>query len=286
MGTTSTLTSHVKSIYRPAPKQAQRGQALVEFFVAAIAIIPLFLLIPLIGKYQDISHATTMAGRYAAFDATNRNDVQGGWKPPAQLADEVRRRFFSNTDAAIKTNDTAGNFKANQNLLWVDQQNHPLIANFGKDINLSFGNEKTSAHTSKDFSSASDGAPFITTIDFPSRLQVVPHGIYRANVSVTIANIEPLSGPLNTYKEFEKINLVMNRGTSLVIDPWSASSIAQAEQRFSGHNLLFPAGSLKYIASLVDLNVQAVDLLGGIQGPQLGQLDFWRDVVPEDRLKQ
>ena len=286
MGTTSTLTSHVKSIYRPAPKQAQRGQALVEFFVAAIAIIPLFLLIPLIGKYQDISHATTMAGRYAAFDATNRNDVQGGWKPPAQLADEVRRRFFSNTDAAIKTNDTAGNFKANQNLLWVDQQNHSLIANFGKDINLSFGNEKTSAHTSKDFSSASDGAPFITTIDFPSRLQVVPHGIYRANVSVTIANIEPLSGPLNTYKEFEKINLVMNRGTSLVIDPWSASSIAQAEQRFSGHNLLFPAGSLKYIASLVNLNVQAVDLLGGIQGPQLGQLDFWRDVVPEDRLKQ
>ena len=286
MGTTSTLTSHVKSIYRPAPKQAQRGQALVEFCVAAIAIIPLFLLIPLIGKYQDISHATTMAGRYAAFDATNRNDVQGGWKPPAQLADEVRRRFFSNTDAAIKTNDTAGNFKANQNLLWVDQQNHPLIANFGKDINLSFGNEKTSAHTSKDFSSASDGAPFITTIDFPSRLQVVPHGIYRANVSVTIANIEPLSGPLNTYKEFEKINLVMNRGTSLVIDPWSASSIAQAEQRFSGHNLLFPAGSLKYIASLVDLNVQAVDLLGGIQGPQLGQLDFWRDVDPEDRLKQ
>ena len=206
MGTTSTLTSRFKSICRPVPKQAQRVQALVEFFVAAIAIIPLFLLLPLIGKYQDISHATTMAGRYAAFDATNRNDVQGGWKPPAQLADEVRRRFFSNTDAVIKTNDTAGNFKANQNLLWVDQQNHPLIANFGKDINLSFGNENTSAHTSKDFSFASDGAPFNTTIDFPSRLQVVPHGIYRANVSVTIANIEPLSGPLNTYKEFEKIN--------------------------------------------------------------------------------
>lgn len=286
MHTSFISSSRFKSTYRSAPKQAQHGQALIEFFVAAIAIIPLFLLIPLIGKYQDISHATTMAGRYAAFDATNRNDVQGGWKPPAQLADEVRRRFFSNTDAAIKTNDTAGNFKANQNLLWVDQQNHPLIANFGKDISLSFGNESTSTHTSKDFSSASDGVLFNATIDFPSRLQVVPHGIYRANVSVKIANIEPLSGPLNTYKEFEKINLVMNRGTSLVIDPWSASSVAQAEQRFSGNNLLFPAGSLKKIANLLNRNVQAVDLLGGIQGPQLGQLEFWRDVVPEDRLKQ
>jgi len=286
MHTSFISPSRFKSTYRSAPKQAQHGQALIEFFVAAIAIIPLFLLIPLIGKYQDISHATTMAGRYAAFDATNRNDVQGGWKPPAQLADEVRRRFFSNTDAAIKTNDTAGNFKANQNLLWVDQQNHPLIANFGKDISLSFGNESTSTHTSKDFSSASDGVLFNATIDFPSRLQVVPHGIYRANVSVKIANIEPLSGPLNTYKEFEKINLVMNRGTSLVIDPWSASSVAQAEQRFSGNNLLFPAGSLKKIANLLNRNVQAVDLLGGIQGPQLGQLEFWRDVVPEDRLKQ
>jgi hypothetical protein len=96
----------------------QHGQALTEFLVVALAVIPLFLLIPVIAKYQDINNATQMASRYVAFDAMTRNDtVSSGWKPVDQLAAEVRRRFFSNPDAPIKTDDVAGNFKANQNLL-------------------------------------------------------------------------------------------------------------------------------------------------------------------------
>jgi hypothetical protein len=280
------------SIYRNAFSSCgrrmknQHGQALTEFLVAALAIIPLFLLIPLIGKYQDISNATMMAGRYAAFDATTHNAEQGGWKPSDQLADELRRRFFSNSDAPIKTKDTAGDFKANQNLLWVDPQGHALIANFGNDIKLGFGTENQGSHGSADFSSASDGKPFNQVIDYPAQLKVVPHGIYRANVSVTIANIAAISGSLKTYQEFENINLIMTRGTSLVIDPWSANSVAQTEQRFSSDPRLFPSGPLTNIAGLVDANVRIVDVLGGLQGPKLGQLDFWRDIVPEDRLKQ
>ena len=62
------------------------GQALTEFLVVSLVLIPLFLLIPMIGKYQDISHATQLASRYAAFDAVLRNDSENAWKTPALLA--------------------------------------------------------------------------------------------------------------------------------------------------------------------------------------------------------
>lgn len=77
----------------------QAGQALVEFLAMAAPLLGLFLLMPMIGKYQDIAHATQMASRYAAFDATVHNDAAGSSKPPAQLAAEVRRRYFSRPDA-------------------------------------------------------------------------------------------------------------------------------------------------------------------------------------------
>ena len=108
---------------QPASRPAA-GQALTEFLVVALALIPLFLLVPMIAKYQDISHFTQLASRYAAFDAMTRNDSVSTWKPEAQLADEVRRRFFSNSDAPIKTGDVVGNFDANRNLFW----SNPLAA--------------------------------------------------------------------------------------------------------------------------------------------------------------
>ena len=89
-----------------------RSQAPTEFIVIAPALVPLFLLIPLIGKYQSISHATAMASRYVAFDAMANNAGMGGYQPRAQLEQKVHCRFFSNSNAPIKTNDEAGDSKA------------------------------------------------------------------------------------------------------------------------------------------------------------------------------
>ncbi len=77
---------------------AQGGQALTEFLVVALVIVPLFLLIPLIAKYQDISNSTQLASRYVAFEATQFNDKVNAFKSETVLADEVRRRFYSNLE--------------------------------------------------------------------------------------------------------------------------------------------------------------------------------------------
>lgn len=255
------------------------GQALTEFLVVALALIPLFLLMPMIGKYQDIAHATQMASRYAAFQAFNRNgDTTAGWTPESELADDLRRRFFSNTDAPIKTKDVAGNFLANQNLLWLDPTGEPLISDFANNVKLSFGTGNGATHANG-FKSASDGTPFL----LKSPLKLESRGIYRTNVTVSLAN---LPEGLRFYEPFDMLDLSIQRSTSVVINPWSATGPVDVENKIGNAPTIFPAGSLSSVSAGVDAVVSIVDAPGGISGPRLGQLDFWRDVVPQDRLRK
>lgn len=269
-----------------------RGQALVEFVVICLVMVPLLLLVPVIAKYQDISHATQMASRYVAFEAMTRNDGMGSFKPVNQLAGETRRRFFSNPDAPIKTNDTAGNFLSNRNLFWLDPVGNSLISDFDADVSLGFGPANSPDHTGA-FSSASDGAPFSKpSIDVAGTLGLQSRGIYTANVTVALGNIPSATGGLTkTFDEFRNINLRIVRHTSVAIDPWTAGSPKVVESRIAKPTLV-PGNLLSSLKPLTDVAVTLVespkclpDCFGSSLGPRLGELDIWRDVVPEDRLR-
>lgn len=250
------------------------GQALTEFLVLAFALIPLFLLIPVIAKYQDIAHATQMASRYAAFDATVHNHG-GNWKPEAQLASEIRRRFFSNSEAWIKTNDTAGNFHAHRNMFWHGPQGDALIPDIDNDVTLSFGRSEQPRHADA-FVPTSDRGNYAQVAD---RIGLQTPGIYRANVSVRIAN---LPQGLTSYEPLDRIDLSMTRTSSVLIDPWTATDPDQTDERVYRITEL---NRLRSLAAEADAEVTPVELVGGIRGPRLGQLDFWHDLVPEDRLR-
>jgi len=256
----------------------EQGQALAEFLVIALALIPLFLLVPMIAKYQDVAHFTQLASRYAAFDATVRNDSTGTWKPEAELAAEVRRRFFSNSDAPIKTGDVAGNFNAHRNLFWSDPVGNHLIGDLDNDITVTYGTAYAATHADG-FQAASDIKPFIP---LAAELQLSTRGIYRSNVSVALAD---LPDDLAFYEPFNSIGLSMTRSTSLLLDPWTARDPQQVEARILASPLVFPAGKLTEVADMANALVSIVEYPAGLTGPKLGQLDFWRDVVPEDRLK-
>lgn len=268
------------TIRRGRGKFEKQGQALIEFLGLSVILIPLFLLISMLAKYQYISHVTQMASRYVAFDATTRNDVQGsaGWKPEDQLADEVRRRFFSNSDAPIKTDDVAGNFDANRNLFWRDPYGHPLIKNFS-DVTVSYGPGGSSGTASpthaSGFTSSKDGTPFLLT----SALRLASKGTYGANVGVSLAN---LPSGLHLIEPFDKLNLSVQRHTSLLFEPWGANSPSQAESRFG--RLAPLNAALSAIEPIVAGAVNVVDMTR-VTAPKFGNLEAWRDVVPADRLE-
>ncbi|GAB3427969.1 hypothetical protein NX773_00630 [Massilia solisilvae] len=269
------------------PKAVARcnGQALTEFLVVALALVPLFLLMPLIAKYQDIAHQTQMASRYVAFDAAVRNEWQNSWKDPAQLAAEVRRRFFSNPDAPIKTNDTAGNFDAHRNLFWRGPTNEPLIADFDADVAISFG-DSASPSQANGFTASTDGDPFNKTAGtgvetkIAEQLSLKAAGIFTGNVSVKLAKTPAF---LKSYQPFDTIDLSITRHTSVVVNGWDADTPAKVVSRIDS-KLLVPGTQLRKIASIADGFITPFEA-GKVQPPQLGQLSFWQDVVPSDRLK-
>lgn len=254
--------------------RGQRGQALTEFLVVALALVPLFLLMPVIAKYQDIAHSTQMAARYAAFAAIARNETAGGFTPEDQLAGDLRRRFFSDTQAPIKTHDVAGDFDAHRNRFWRRPDGTSLIPSFDA-VSLSFGGGRGPAHA-QGVAGASDGNAF----PLHGRFSLPARGIYTANVTVRLAD---LPEGLRAYEPFDRIGLVMTRSTSLAIDPWTGRGPAQVQAALEDP-VLFPGSLLRGISTLVDPVVEVIELPGNIDAPKLGRLDFWQDVVPPDRL--
>jgi hypothetical protein len=274
----------------PSGRARQRGQALSEFVVIALALVPLFLLMPMIGKYQDLAHATEMASRYVAFDAmaNNANSVDG-YKQPAQLAAEVRRRFFSNTDAPIKTGDEAGDFNANRNLMWSDPQGNPLIGKF-TDVSVSFGSGH-GANNQDGVSEVSDDKPFNPLPLYkPAKIMDLQTGMYTANVHVKLVNVQELLGNYaKSYEELGKLNLTITRSTSVLVNSWTAGNAGTINSRIAKIEL-FPGLGLKPAQLLVNPAVSMMEFpacfaAGGCfdKGPKLGDLDYFDDVVPADR---
>lgn len=254
------------------------GQALTEFLVIAVALVPLFLLLPMIGKYQDLAHATQMASRYAAFDATSFGGVNGynPWKPPSQLASELQRRFYGNAGAPIKTGDVAGNFDAHRNVFWRDPYGRPLIQDFN-DVTVSFGNN--SGTQVGGFSASQDGRPF-DQVPFANAdtIGLAAAGVYTANVAVALAN---LPQGIRSVAPFDSLDLSISRHTSLLFDPWSSPTTVKTEQRVG---TLAPLnGALGALSPVLDVAIRILDM-DEVSTPKFGDLREWRDVVPTDRL--
>lgn len=270
----------------PPLHRTAHGQAMTEFLALALVLLPFLLLLPLIAKYQDIAHATEMAGRYVAFDATVRNEAMGGWKPNDQLAGEVQRRFFSNPAAAIKTNDVPGDFKADQNLFWRDPLDNALIRSFNDDIAVSYG-ESRSTDRSAGYRSASDGTPFLGSKTF---LNLDSPGVFRGNVSVSVANLpESLVGPTRSYDGLKNINLVIRRHTALVPDAWTAANADAITDRLGATRALpiNPGSALEPLYEVVNVAAMFMEFpssCGTDCGPKLGKLDYWKEAVPADRV--
>ncbi len=281
---------------RPSTLDSQGGQAVTEFVVVGLVLVPLLLLIPMIAKYQDMVHATQLASRYIAFETMTRNDGMGDgtFKSVDELTDEANRRFFGNADAPIKTGDAAGDFKAHQNMFWRDHKGNALIKSFGSDVKVTFGHARSGSHHGA-YSVASDTKPFDSKpVNLRKKMDLKGSGIYTANVSLKVANLESESGGITkVFDEFKNINLVITRSTSLVPDTWTASGPEQVESRIDNEEM-YPARVLKPLRDplgVAAMLIESPKCLGGGScnpgkvGPQVGHLDFWRDIVPEDRLK-
>jgi hypothetical protein len=244
--------------------EKSQGQALIEFLIVALALIPLLVLIPLIGKYQDIAHFTQIAARYASFDTLVRNSGMSSEKSDSDVEGEVRQRFFSQSNVLIKTAEVKMDAADNPNKAWTTIGQEKLISSFS-DIRVkrSVMNEGTQP------------LPFI--FSFGSG------GIQNAQVSVKLANLPAGS---EFYSPFQAIDLTISRKSSVLVNGWAGKSPEDVSSRFNQREWVvaknLPNELLKTLNFL--FNLPSGVELGG-PPPRVGQVDFWLDRVPASQLR-
>ncbi len=245
------------------PAHRTRGQSTVEFLVLALALLPLFLIVPLLGKHLDIAQTAAIASRYVAFEGmVHHGSSLQPWKSDAQLAEEVRRRFFGTSAAPVKTGDVAGDFSAHRNPLWTDHRGAPLLPSFTANLGTAGGRQMLTQPTAAVFASS---------------MGLDTNNLHTGSVRVSLADVTALA-------PFDALGLSIERHTTVLVDPWSASGPAAVRsalrrERWSLESA-FPFGALEVVTSplkLIEFVLEGSDL------PDIGRVD--PDVVPADRIR-
>ena len=221
---------------------------MTEFCVLMAALTPMFLLIPMLGRYLDLIHAAEIASRYVAFESIAHDPLNGRLRDD-EIAADVARRFFSRLDAPIRTGEGPSDAPSEQNGLWVDHRVAPILPNLRNNIGVT-----TRAATRDPFPSAR--AWWNHGFDLRSR------NLITGAVTVQPAVFAPLS-----------------RRTALLVDDWSALGTRDVQLRVENAGVaIYPSGELDSLLTVVG---QLPRLL--TDEPLSPGLPDW-EVVPCDRL--
>lgn len=197
-----------RSVTAPSP----RGQAIVEFLVAALVLIPLFLLVPVIGKYLDIKQATIAASRKLAFECTVRYQDCNSLNGSSSFADEIRLRFYGGDTAPVLTNDRPTQDAVGQdgNPLWVDRQGRPLLENYSDvGVRTDPGNFQVDGNL---ITSLLNVGPGLFGLD-------IQRGLFDARVQVGVAS---KNGGTSFVDQLDSLAVSMQFHTAILTNAWNA----------------------------------------------------------------
>ena len=204
---------------KPGATHLQRGQSLVEFLVAMVFMIPLFLGVYYVSKYADLQQTTVQASRYAAFQRAMQPDEAR--LPTAEIEDKLRARFFTRGDAfgngeRLASSDSANNLPSSQGqvVFWRDLAGNPLLQSFGQ-VTLDFESEALT--------------PWAAVANDQGSMLYSQHNrpIQRANVEVSL--MDHLAGGQEPLK--------IGASTATMGDAWSAEGSTGVRSGLSGHAL-------------------------------------------------
>lgn len=204
----------------------QRGQALLETAIGALALVPLVLLIIWLGKVQSLRQAVISASRMVAFECTVRPDECADPSAHAGLADEIRRRAFSRVDTAVRSLDRPADpaLLQQRNPLWVDRANRPLLERFS-DVGVRVDRERFDAGLSLAQSRATglvaDASTWLADKAGPGRFGLaISDGLVDAKVQ---ANMSASARHGSFASQLDSIPLRIKAHTAILTDAWNAS---------------------------------------------------------------
>ncbi len=277
-----------------AERRAQRGQALVEALVAAIAIVPLALLAILLGKLQSMQQATIGASRTLAFECTVRPADCSDASARLALAEEARRRHFGRIDREILSGDVLNDAAPDdeRNALWTDRRGRALLERYA-DVSIAVAPSRFDAGVSTAAGRAGgDAAILLDRLAGPSRFGLsIDGGLAASEVQVRVS---PGSVGNEGFARLDSLPLLMRARTALVTDAWNASgpygsaahtvqSRVEAGQRVDAvHEAAFRAGYQLTRWSMQLMDVAGLEPRASSFRPHESDVDR----VPADRIGQ
>lgn len=268
---------------------------MTEFLVACLVLIPLFLAIPLLGKYMDIRHSAIQGSRYLAWERTV-------WTPERKdnmtLQSELRQRLFTTPGTALRVQDGKA-LPDHFNPLWKDIGGRPMLANYNDvEGRTETGHGETTPgliYNSVVQTLVDTFGEVMSTLETiggvrPAQFEINVKGMYSGQIGVAVAE---QGRPMSTHSGWDITPLhvpalAMKLQPDVIItDAWAVSGPG------TGHHCTEGAATteLCQVAPLVLGNVlsgwfnKVVNTVG-MAVPEFKGLDFGHiepDVAPKDR---
>ena len=257
-------------------RSAQYGQSLVEMAVLCALLVPMFLLVPLLGKYIHIRQATQQAARAAVWEATVASDY--AIPDPARVGALMIDRHFADADAPIRTTASTGNAQDRVgNALLNTHADRPLVRR-GDVRTQAYENNDDPAIVNK-VSGILSGLPG----DFPPNKK----GLVTSHLEVTVQDIRNTRGGASTLLEpFDSLGLVMQGSNTLLADPWNAAGATGSHPRsvISQVRTLTAGSLLKPASDALDAIPGWIPIIGELSNLDFGYIE--PNVVPPDKLQR
>lgn len=199
-------------------RRACSGQAMTEFVITAtLFLIPVFLIIPLLGKYADMKAAVIQAARYNAWERTvwyaSTSSSSGNWpgndKSDATIRTEMTTRFFVND-------------------LWYDRGGAAMA---GPSTNAITNTDPPGTLTSV-FNFIFQALSYITSPMGTFELEL--KGLYAGTATLTTANINPIgvvTGDTGALQDWQSLNLGIGDTNVILANGWGANGTDHVKEQ-------------------------------------------------------
>lgn len=265
----------------------QNGQAMTEFVIGTLLfLLPLFLIIPMLGKYADIKATAAQSARYVAWERTvwyGGSSASVSWpgnsKSEAQIANEARQRIIA-FGQGLSSNDGSNGGYANPGarLLWHNRDATPLLKNYN-DAGVGTVSNQNSPDTA-----TGTVLQAITAVTSITGFNLETKGLYTGSASIKVVTL-PIGLSLDGTgaDRFDPGPLTFTDKNVILANGWSANGSAHVRSQTAG---VAPLGLLG------DPTLQPVIQAAGCLllvafTPEFCLLEIGKiepDVVPPDRL--
>jgi len=254
---------------------AQHGNAMVEFFILTLVMVPLLVSLPLLGKISDANQALVQASRYGAFETTVA-------KPnTAAISQAIKQRFYAAPEQAI-TSDArvdAGSIN-NYWQMTASSGDSDHLLKPSSPLKVSSRHQPITDNTVASLSSAIISAGnVLTSISHDTQWDLEKKGLYTISLEAAMTKPHMIDDNSQCGNYKDTMSCIV-RSTTILVDEWTSGSVDTAEDR---SRALVPAGVFRPVGKVL-AKIGEIPLLEELKGldDAFGKVDAGQ--VPGDRL--